>query len=64
MKALCGGCAALVVCCVMAACGDDYEGGGRQNTLPGAENSRGDAAPDVEDEPEGEQDPPVDERDF
>ena len=41
MKARTGGCAALVVCWVLVACGDDYEGGGRQNTLPGVEGEMG-----------------------
>lgn len=59
VKALLGACAALAVCCALFACGDDYQGGGRQNTLPGAGTAEDDAGADAGD-PEDEADPPDD----
>jgi hypothetical protein len=59
MKTLIGACATLAVLCALSACGDDYQGGGRQNTLPGAATAEDDAGADTED-PEDETDPPDD----
>ena len=63
VKALFGVGAALVVCCTLPACGDDYPGGGRQNTLPGVAAPEEDAGADAE-EPESEADPSEDGADF
>jgi hypothetical protein len=63
VKAVFGASAALAVCCVLAACGEDYQGGGRQQTLPGTDQPERDASPDVEEEPENDEEPPEDERD-
>lgn len=46
MKTLFGACAALAVCAALSACGDDYQGGGRQKTLPGRATPEADAGAD------------------
>lgn len=44
-------CAALAVCGALSGCGEDYDGGGRQSTLPGKETTTEDDAGAEPEEP-------------